>query len=156
MPFDGIEFLPQQPLSSAFDPAATAQAWYIRWAARLRLKLSELLSPPPYSPETAANVVQLLADAQASIASPETWTKFVYETSSGRRCAVGALYRAAAQQRRRDLALVWEAHQALLRVALHCGFPTVESMNDHSSHARVLILFDEAITATRQHAAGRA
>jgi hypothetical protein len=77
----------------------------------------------------------------------------VYATPFGQRYAIGALYRAGVQQPQPSLAVVWQAHDALLRVGLRRGYPTVEMMNDRSTHEQVLAAFDEAIAAARRRTA---
>jgi hypothetical protein len=88
-------------------------------------------------------IVDLLQDAKELIENPKNWTQGRYATISGRRCAVGALRAAASRVDDRNLAR--SAHDLLIGVARSHGFTSVEAMNDHSSHAAVLALFDEAI-----------
>ena len=95
-------------------------------------------------------MVRLLSEARALIAAREAWGQRTYETPFGQRCAVGALYRIGASAG--DPTVVWWAHEALLRIALRRGYPTVEMMNDRSSHEHVLAAFDEAIARTRRRA----
>jgi len=97
--------------------------------------------------ERAIATVGLLQDAKALIENPRNWAQAKYATLSGRRCAVGALR--AAGSRVDDPNLAWRAHDLLMRVARSRGFSSVEAMNDRSSHAGVLALFDEAIALAR-------
>jgi hypothetical protein len=61
---------------------------------------------------------------------------------------VGALR--AAAKRLEDPSIAWSAHALLIDVARSRGFTNVETMNDRSSHAAVLAVFDQAIrTAER-------
>jgi hypothetical protein len=152
MPFDGAEFLPQ-PSSGSSASVPPKQVRYRRWLTALRQKITALFVPAPLPPETAAAVARLLEEARGRIASPEAWAQFAYRTPLGQHCAVGALYRAGAEQPQPSLAVVWKAHNALLQVALRRGYPTVEMMNDRSTHEQVLTAFDIAITAARSRAA---
>ena len=153
MPFDGVEVRDRE--LSAYDallvPPATLPSpwpWYRRCAAALCRKLHALLYLP-LTPETAVAVVRLLSEARALIAAREAWVQRMYETPFGQRCAVGALYRIGVRGGV-DPALVWRTHDALLRIALRRGYPTVEMMNDRSSHEHVLAAFDEAIATARR------
>ena len=150
MPFDGAEFLQKAPPSGApSTPDPSKLVWYRRLATALRRQVYPELRQPG-AEETGDAVVRLLEDARDLIASPEHWVRGTYETATGRRCAVGALSRAAHPVR--QPATLRRAHMELLRVALKRGFRTVEMMNDESQHKNVLSAFDEAIVAARRRA----
>lgn len=145
MPFDGGEF-PRFPewLTSGPSGAVLAEPWAWRAWARLRALLPA--GPGDRGRVPSDEAVCLLRTARALIETEATWVTGTYRTSDGRRCAVGALHKAArdseGQYGRR---VRHEAHSLLLGAARGRGFDSVERMNDNSTHAEVLAAFDAAL-----------
>ena len=127
MPFDGTEFVDH---ASAETSRASGTS-----AVPGRAFLAPLPSPSP--------AVRLLCAARELIAAPERWARGRYATEDDRHCAVGAL-RAAARVTG-DAEALRRAHRLLLQIAIRRGFPSVERMNDESSHHHVVNAVDEAI-----------
>jgi len=144
MPFDGLGFLPTQPKTSLWDRLVL----FMRGAGTAEDRV-----PPgafqPLPPDQAGNTtLQVLLVGRALIEDRKNWVQRRYETRDGRRCAVGALRRAA-----RILnvqAPQTGANALLLTVAMSRGFNDIESMNDNSGHKHVLAAFDEAIARARR------
>jgi hypothetical protein len=91
----------------------------------------------------------LLRTARALIEAEENWAIGAYRTVDGRHCAVGALRTAARGVYERNVRQV--AHRHLLAVAQERGFRSVEQLNDKSTHAEVLWLFDAACHRLSKH-----
>jgi hypothetical protein len=151
MPFDGSEYraVPASveascpPAGGSHAPSLWARVRSGRLAARLRGWPLWSFSPGEVRPATEVTAARLLRTARALIEEEDRWIQGRYETLRGRRCAMGAL-QAAARGLRHPAA--FEAARDLLRTeALILGFSHVEKMNDRSSHAEVLGLFDRAI-----------
>jgi hypothetical protein len=146
MPFDGAERFGG---TTEIPSPSPLMAWLPAW-------LRGAVAPASFRPdrtETDEDVVDLLDQARNLIASPARWTQGRQEGSFDRRCAMGALYRAA-RIVATSPAVVQQAHRALLAIAHRRGFPSVEMMNDRSTHRAVLTAFDEAIATTRRRPAG--
>ncbi len=149
MPFDGTEYRPVRDPAAATSLPAAGVRW--QWVRGLTAGLAMRLggwpmwsyAPREVQPATEITPARLLRAARALIDQEDTWVQGRYETLRGRRCAIGAL-QAAARGLRHPTA--FEAARDLLRTeALIMGFSHVEKMNDRSSHAEVLALFDRAI-----------
>jgi hypothetical protein len=149
MPFDGTHFAAQNAHNTGLFPIWSRQGWHhwinVRFRHGDRVKHADvfLRGQSPSNREIA--LVRLLQDAKELIENPKNDA-----TISGRRCAVGALRAAASRLDGPNLA--WWAHDLLIRVARSRGFTSVEAMNDHSSHAAILAVFDEAIALARAEA----
>lgn len=143
MPFDGVIDVATMTEDQVFPSlwAAGSRLWIRtrlqRW--RRRKKPAVAFSPGAH----AAAVALLLEEAKALIADRERWLQGTYRWFRGRRCAIGALCAAAVKLG--DVRVALTAHALLLSVAERRRFTSVESMNDHSSHAEVMSAFDEAI-----------
>jgi hypothetical protein len=153
MPFDGAElFLKGAPSAPPSPSAPPRVSLYLRVATVLR----RTLRPSRRQPARRAieeGALHLLQDARALIVLPTDWIQGVYETNSGQRCAIGALRQASLS---RPLGVLYRANRQLLSVARQRGFPSVEMMNDRSTHEQVVAAFDEAIAAARLRVAGAA
>lgn len=137
MPFDGSGYLAAQTKPSLWGRVGAI----IRLKPRARQPDTLL---PLLVPEQAGNAtLQVLLLGRALIEDRAHWVQRRYETRDGRRCAVGALRRAARLVRRDDHCN--GAGALLLSVAQSRGFSDIENMNDHSTHIQVLSAFDEAI-----------
>ena len=145
MPFDGSDFprFPQpsppgpSPLAAAF---AKVQMW-LAWAWKgLRSLMPTGRNVPEHQLHDSA--ICLLRTARALIEDEENWTIGTYRTTDGRHCAVGALRAAARGVYERNVRQA--AHCHLLAVAQEHGFRSVEQLNDKSTHAEVLRIFDTA------------
>ena len=156
MPFDGSEYRSGHgPTETAAQPAA---GWHgarvLTGGLLLWLRGWPVWSfvPGEAQPPPEITAARLLRAARALIDQEECWVQGRYETLRGRRCAMGAL-QAAARGLRHPAA--FEAARDLLRTeALILGFSHVEKMNDRSSHAEVLALFDRAIARAGAGGAG--
>jgi hypothetical protein len=145
MPFDGADF-------------STPAPEHLTWRAVYRMIVPKLRrvgvpAPVPQVEPDTSSAVQLLRAARALIADEGSWTKGCYRSFTGRYCAVGALRAVAAFPGGRDA--YREAHSILCNVAAWRGFPSVEKMNDASSHRQVLASFDEAIAIAGEEASRR-
>jgi hypothetical protein len=153
MPFDGMEFRAPNPYAAGVFPNLRAAGGHLWIRGRLwRVRQARGGAIARYPGDHGAAVIQLLTDAKALIEAPENWVQEVYRWFRGRRCAVAAL--GAAAKHVDDFGVVWSAHALLLKIADARRFSSVESMNDHSSHADVLRAFDEAIAMARDQAWG--
>lgn len=155
MPFDGSDYRPVPGLAETVHPLPAGPQGVrgaIGWlATRLRGWPLWSFAPGEVRPATEITAARLLRAARALIDQEDHWVQGRYETLRGRRCAMGAL-QAAARCLRNPAA--FETARDLLRTeALILGFSHVEKMNDRSSHAEVLALFDRAIA--RATAGGR-
>jgi hypothetical protein len=154
MPFDGTYFPAPTPSDTGLFPIWSRHGCRLWFGARLsrdRRDATNLLRAPHPTDRDLA-VAGLLREAKGLIGDPENWTRRTYRSFGGQRCAVGALR--AAAKRLGDPSIAWTAHALLIDVARSRGFTNVETMNDRSSHAAVLAVFDQAIrTAERAPAA---
>lgn len=147
MPFDGTDFELRTTLDTGLFPIWSKHGCR-RWVeTRLRREgrgkgTGALLRAPSPSDRDAA-IVLLLQEARALIEDPKNWTQGTYRSFRGRYCAVGALR--AVARRLSGPVPAWSAHELLINIARSRGFASVEAMNDRSSHAAVLALFDETI-----------
>lgn len=89
-------------------------------------------------------VVILLAEARALIEDESNWVKGCYATADRRYCAVGAV--TAAARGRFGWHVSRRAQRLLRQQAGFAGYPSMESMNDSSTHRRILAVFDAAIS----------
>lgn len=159
MPFDGSAFstIADQAIGSS-EPGnnpATELGWRQRVRAlfhssRWTADINGFV--PSVKPATAEPTVgQVLLLARTLIENEDRWIKGHYATLDGRHCAVGAL-RAAAL--RLDARRIGRSAQDHLRdLARARGFRSIEQMNDHSTHAEVIGLFDSAIASADRRAA---
>jgi hypothetical protein len=151
MTFDCTEFRAPNPYETGIFPNLRAAGCHLWIRDRLwRARQARRGATARYPEDHGAAVIQLLTDAKALITAPENWVQGAYRWFRGRRCAVAALGVAAKYVP--DFGVVWSAHALLLKVADARRFSSVESMNDHSSHADVLRAFDEAIVIARSQA----
>ena len=155
MPFDGGEFSQASGPWPLTPPPAVGRKPLAAWLRGLLPgslgRSARSLSPERPGVATEVAAVHLLQAARALIEAEEAWGQGAYQTSGGRRCAVGALRAAAARAGWRDSYANREAHALLLGVARERGFDSVEAMNDRSSHAQVLAAFDAAGWRAVQH-----
>lgn len=154
MPFDGNEFPVVDKRRSRFGRRLAKEV--CRWlsgrtdgrrSSRGATSLSETLppsEPPAFKPGSPSmETLILLTVARALVADEKKWTRGKYETLiGGRRCAMGAICVAADILRTSSVIV---AIEDLTAVARRLGFPSVEAMNDASSHSLMLKGFDEAI-----------
>ncbi|MBV9654799.1 MAG: hypothetical protein JOZ42_09580 [Acetobacteraceae bacterium] len=158
MPFDGSAFSPTAeqvtaPLSPEPSPARST------WRQRLRSLFAPEgwtgdihgFVPGTRSPVTEPTVGEVLLLARRLIEHEDRWIKGHYATLDGRHCAVGALRAAALRLDARRIGRSAQDHLRDLSRAR--GFRSIEQMNDHSSHAEVLDLFDAAIRSADHRAA---
>jgi hypothetical protein len=158
MPFDGSSFstIADQAAGSAGpDPSAARPNW--------RQRLRALLAPEGWgadihgfvpgsrSPVAEPTVGEVLILARRLIEHEDRWIKGHYATLDGRHCAVGALRAAALRLDARRIGRSAQDHLRDLSRAR--GFRSIEQMNDHSSHAEVLDVFDTAIRSAENRAA---
>jgi hypothetical protein len=135
MPFDGTEFLRHRQ-----DPPQPRLGWRERCAAVLRIVL--FLPPPTTLPEA---LLRVLEEARGLIEEREDWVSGSYQTSTGERCAVGALRAASSLL---NCPAAGEAAQDLVAdIVRQHGFDAIERMNDHAGHDAILRVFDAAIAA---------
>ena len=136
-------------ISLAPPPAARPGrvSWKDRVLAFFRRVDAYLFPPAPNEPE-GVTPAQVLEEARGLVEERQDWAQGAYVTLGGRYCAIGAVLTAgrclgdrAAERAARDL---------LADAVARRGFPDVETMNDRSSHAAVLAVFDEAIAAARR------
>ncbi len=154
MPFDGTYFPAPTPSDTGLFPIWSRHGCRLWFETRLRRdpRGGANLLRAPHPADRDLVVAGLLREAKGLISDPENWTRRTYRSFGGQRCAVGALR--AAAKRLDDPSIAWSAHALLIDVARSRGFTNVETMNDRSSHAAVLAVFDQAIrTAERAPAA---
>ena len=145
MPFDGSDFsrFPQpSPPGPSFLAAALAKVQV--WLAWVWKALRSFVPVGRHVPERQLydSAVCWLRTARALIEAEENWTVGTYRTTDGRYCAISALRTAARGMHHRNVRQV--AHRYLLAVARERGFCSVEQLNDRSTHAEVLGVFDAA------------
>ncbi len=131
MPFDGSRF-DDQASAPSMSLARRVLARFIQFPAEQARGASPL------------EVANLLWDARELIEAEKHWLRGAYHRPPAQFCAMGALHRAS---RKASHAALIRAHGLLLDVARGGGFPTVEQMNDRTSHEFVLAAFDRAISA---------
>jgi hypothetical protein len=141
MPFDGAEFLRDEPVSRA----SNQRAWHSRFAAKLGRILRARLRRSAPEPIDAA-VLRVLEEARGLIEQREDWTQGTLETIRGERCALGALRLAAGFLNYPLAGRV--AHALLTAIAIDRGFASIEALNDRSRHGTVMSVFDTAIAVT--------
>ena len=107
--------------------------------------------PGSRSPVAEPTVGEVLLLARHLIEHEDRWIKGHYATLDGRHCAVGALRAAALRLDARRIGRSAQDHLRDLSRAR--GFRSIEQMNDHSTHAEVLDVFDTAIRSADQRAA---
>ena len=145
MPFDGSDFSRfPQPSPPGPSPLAVALAKVQMWLAWAWEALRSFAPAGRHVPERQlhASAAGLLRTARTLIEAEENWTVGTYRTTDGRYCAIGALRTAARGVYERNVRQV--AHHHLLAVAQERGFRSVEQLNDKSTHAEVLGIFDAA------------
>jgi hypothetical protein len=147
MPFDGLQVSRRGAVSVRPGAAGKLRD---RWQAlTLWLRFGERASGVEALERTApseladSGTVQVLMAAAALIEPPHKWIRGAYRTFGGRYCAMGALQAAGLAY---DHATRIRARRLLVSVARARGFPTVERLNDTSTHGEVLAAFDAAIT----------
>ncbi len=147
MPFDGSEISNMVSAPSPRVLAGLPRAWYQRTKSWFSVALLRGLIPAMRTPGQVASdcrVVALLTQARALVADETHWVQGRYATTDHRYCAIGAV-RAAARG-----TFGWytsrETQRLLHREAGCAGYPTMESLNDHSTHRQVLATFDAAIS----------
>jgi len=143
MPFDGVIDVEIVSEDQVFPSlwAAGSRLW-----VRSRLQQWRSRQKPAVSFSSRAHyaaVALLLEESKALIEDRDRWLQGTYRWFRGRRCAMGALYAAAVKFD--DVRVAASAHGLLLHVAETRRFTTVEGMNDHSSHEKIMTAFDEAI-----------
>ncbi len=141
MPFDGpgLSGNPTNSRLPKYRRAANALAWIWPHGRIARGLANRSLQ----SSMEAAAVPELLCAARALISSEETWVQGRLRTRNEKFCAMGAILHVSAVGRGQRFTKPAVAH--LLAVAKQRGFPTIERMNNSSTHADVLAAFDEAI-----------
>ena len=145
MPFDGVYLTSDNPPKIGVFPGLGAGECLLWMRSRLRRWVGKTTAPLALDPtDHFCLVALLLTDARALIEDSGHWTQGNYRRFRGRRCAIGALC-AAARGNLADIRVFQSAHRLLLTVADARRFSSVESMNDHSTHADVVRAFDEAI-----------
>ena len=148
MPFDGSDFSRSpQPLPPGPSSLAAAFAKLRLWLALAWKSLRSLAPSRREIPERElhASAAHLLRVARALIETEENWAVGSYRTTDGRHCAVGALRTAGrGQQNKYGRSVRQIAYRHLLAVAQERGFRSVEQLNDKSTHAEVLAIFDDA------------
>lgn len=149
MPFDGTEFRVAPLRVTPIAPEAKGIWSRVRVATTALFTQARALpvwSLAPNEPVVPSEVtaVQLLRAARGLIELEDKWVQGRYETVRGRRCAMGALQ--AASRVLRDPRAFEEAKDLLRTEAVVRGYSHVEKMNDRSTHAQVLAVFDAAIT----------
>lgn len=157
MPFDGSAFSPLPGQTVGSSEVGETQAARHGWLKRLASFLSaerwtaDIQAFVPVSrPATGdLTVGTVLTLARALIDHEDRWIKGHYATLDGRHCAVGAVRAAALRLDARRQGRNAQDH--LRELARAQGFRSIEQMNDHSTHAEVIGLFDRAIeTADRR------
>ncbi len=158
MPFDGISFsaIAEQAAGSAGPATSTTRQ---TWRQRLRALFTpegwggdvHAFVPGRSSPAAEPTVGEVLILARRLIEHEDRWIKGHYATLDGRHCAVGALRAAALRLDARRIGRSAQDHLRDLSRAR--GFRSIEQMNDHSTHAEVLDVFDTAIRSADHRAA---
>lgn len=145
MPFDGSGLIEGRKAWSS----APARGWkpllaWLRNASPEGREGRYARMPSPGRPGGEITPIQLLRAARSLIEAEQAWTQGSFQGPGGTRCAIGALYAAAAQAGWRAYPAKRRAHALLRAVAQERGFPDVATMNDVSDHGQVLSAFDAA------------
>jgi hypothetical protein len=138
MPFDG---------DTGYISATTKNSFYVFdvWKEFLAYVHDPKSFPEPMP-------VQILREAKRLIADRRHWTRRRYELTTyqlgvpiTQRCAIGALRWATIQLKAEPIDYLL-AHKTMKQSAYSLfGAATVEKVNDHTTHAQVMNLFDHSI-----------